>query len=818
MKRFKPFLLLIVLSAFSLNIFAQKTPHENILQAVEQRNYQTALSELDTLKKTNKNLFDLNNYDYLAARLYEKTGDFAAAMANYQTVANRNSILKQYALWHLSQIARSSGNLTLERMYLEEIQLFAPDSLLIEAVKARIPRSYFESREYNAVIYLLNSQQTAETIAPNQEPAETKPTETRLQRENLVFLAQSYLQSGKTNEARETFTKLTNNLPNTAQPDDYALAGAKGLDLLDVGQEDFGKKAPNLPDYEHLRRALIYQFNRDFADARLHYKAIIEKHPTSGNVPDATYQIGRGYVQMGEFVEAVLWFERTLEQFPDHPITKDALSQAASVYSRVNKPKEAITRYQRFIEKYADAENLDRAYLNIIDINRDSGESTEALKWTAKTQEVFKGKLPEALALFAQAKTRIVQNDWQNALIDLDKLLNFADLGGTRVPGGTNKAEVTFMKGLVLENLKRYNEALEVYLSIPDGRAEYYGWRATEKLKLMANNEEIKPLISQKLAELTKNIEQRNAEAQRKSAQSVMRLNDNAEIRAKMLEIIKNAYTALPEYQKIPSFKLVEFGRKELKEKKTETAAPNIHRQLADELIFLGIYDEGTPELEKSLTTNNEQRTTNNDLNYTLAVFYKRGEMAHRAVGFIEPLWKNIPADYEIELIPRDQAELLYPAPYADALVRYAPERNVDPRFVLSIMRQESRYRADVKSYAAARGLMQFISTTSNRIARELNRDNFKQDELYNPPTAILFGSQYLSNLFKLFPNQPQAVAASYNGGEDNVRRWMLRSKSDVADKYVPEIVFSQSKDYAYKVSANYRVYQLIYDENLQPR
>ncbi|HQU85148.1 MAG TPA: tetratricopeptide repeat protein, partial [Pyrinomonadaceae bacterium] len=585
------------------------------MQAVEERNYQSALSELNTLKQANKNLFDLNNYDYLAARLSEKTGDFAAAMANYQTVANRNSILKPYALWHLSQIARSSGNLMLERMYLEEIQLTAPDSLLTEAVKNRIPRSYFESREYNAVIELLNNQQSnGNASTATAKPAETKPTETRLQRENLVFLAQSYLQAGKANEARETFLKLINNLPNPAQPDDYALAGAKGLDLLEVGQENFGKKAPNLQDFEHLRRAQIYQFNRDFVDARLHYKAIIENYPQSGNVPDATYQIGRGYVQIGEFVEAINWFERTLEQFPDHPVAKDALSQAASAYSRVNKPKEATTRYQRFIEKYPDAENLERAYLNIVDINRDIGETNDALKWTMKTQEVFKGKLPEALALFAQARIRITQNDPQNALIDLDKLLTFQDLGGSRVTGGTNKAEITFMKGLMLENLKRYGEAIEIYLSIPDGRGEYYGWRATERLKLLNNVEEAKQLIAQKLGELTKNIESRKPIEQKTAAQAVLRLNDNQEIRAKMLEILKKSYAVLPEY-KTPSFKLIEFGRKELKEKKAATDSENIHKKLADELLFLGIYDEGTPELEKSLTT------ATPDTNYTLAVF-----------------------------------------------------------------------------------------------------------------------------------------------------------------------------------------------------
>src|SRR5687768_15118298 len=104
--------------------------------------------------------------------------------------------------------------------------------------------------------------------------------------------------------------------------------------------------------------------------------------------------------------------------------------------------------------------------------------------------------------------------------------------------------------------------------------------------------------------------------------------------------------------------------------------------------------------------------------------------------------------------------------------------------------------------------MMQFISTTSDKIAAELGRSDFEQNELYDPSTAILFGSQYVSNLFKLFPNQPEAVAASYNGGEDNMRRWMKRSRSDLADLYVPEIAFSQSKDYVYKVMANYRMYR----------
>ncbi len=848
MKFSKVFLLVIFGALMFARADAQPATRAKIFEAIEQRNYALALSELKNFKEADSKTFETNNYDYLAARMAEKSGDLAAAMAYFHATAARDSILKEYALWHSSRLARTSGSLMLERIYLQELIASFSDSLLNNGARNRLPRSYFESKNYSSAIALLNAPLINGVLAKDSS-ADAKPEKivpslpalsTAAARENALLLAQAFLQTGETARAREIFAKLIAESPNPGQPDDYALEAARALDRTEIGAENFGKRVAPLSDYEHLRRASIYTFNRDYAAARLHYRAIIENHPTSGIVPDAIYQIGRAFAQSGENIEAINWFERAQQQFPEHPIAKDALAQTASMYARLNKPREAVARYQKHIEKYPNAENPERAFLNIIDTLRDAGETTDALKWTAKTQETFRGKLPEALALFAQARIRIAQSDWQNALADLEKLQTFADLGGTRVPGGTNQAEITFLKGFALEQMRKYAEAIEVYLSIPDGRNEYYGWRATERLKTLASEENARPLIVGKIGEFSANIEEKTAETQKKSAQSVLRLTDSPEIRAKMLDVLRKVYAVLPDYQKVPNFKLLELGRRETLKEKRAFSAENYHQNLADELLFLGLYDEAAPELEKAQTENRRAETSKPKINeapesaqnpktktqnpksadfaYTLAVFYQRGEMAHRAVGFAEPLWRSVPADYQIELMPRQQIELLYPAPYAASLVKFAAERQVDPRFALSIMRQESRFRADVKSYAAARGLMQFISTTADRIAGELGRENFQQDELYHPPTAILFGSQYLADLFKQFPNQPAAVAASYNGGETNVARWMARSKTEMPDRYVPEIVFSQSKDYVYKVLANERVYRFFYDENLKLR
>lgn len=767
------------------------------------RKYDQAAQELASIRKADPKLFDLNNFDYLLARIDEVRGDFAAAAAGYSAVAARGSVLTPYALWHLAAIARAGGNLPAERLFLSELIAKFPDSLLAEAARLRLARSFFESRDYDETIRRL-----AAIGFPGTTNRQSVRNDARI-RENLVLLGKAQLQGGKIADARATFQGLIDNLKNPAQPDDFALAAVIELDRLDAGTE-FGVKAPELTELIHLQRAQIYQFNRDFTDARLHYRAIAERFPASGFVPDALFQIGRGFQQGGGHREAIDWFRRVLERSPEHQSARDALLQSASSEARLGNAKQAVALYQQFIERYPDDERLDRAHLNIVDVLRDSGDIAGALEWAAKTQERFRGKAPEAVAKFAQLRIRISQNDWGSALADADALLVLPDLG-SRAPGGTTPAEVRFLKALCLENLSRFPEAIETYLSIPDGRSEYYGWRATEHLRSIAASESGKSAAATRIALLrqssSREIDTANAEQVRVAAQALYRMTGDGNV----LETIRKCYEKLEAYRQVPVFKLQEFGRRTML--KPEDKNPGT---IAGELLFLGLYDEGTPELERELRA----KTADLDQNvlFTLATFYRLGDGAYRSVAFIEPIWRKIPADYEIELIPPDQAALLYPVPFANSLLKYAPPRGVDPRFVLSIMRQESRYRPDVKSVAAARGLMQFIATTSNRIAAELGRSNFAQDDLYDPPTAVLFGSKYLANIYGQMPGQHAAVAASYNGGEDNVLRWMARAGSDSADRYLPEVIFSQSKDYAWKVMSNFRMYQYLYDESLRPK
>jgi soluble lytic murein transglycosylase len=163
-------------------------------------------------------------------------------------------------------------------------------------------------------------------------------------------------------------------------------------------------------------------------------------------------------------------------------------------------------------------------------------------------------------------------------------------------------------------------------------------------------------------------------------------------------------------------------------------------------------------------------------------------------------------------------AASLYPAPYREAIVRAAASRKVDPRLVLAIMRQESGFRPRAKSQAAARGLLQLTIDTAHKYSGPAGLNNLQDDDLYRPEISILVGSEYLSGLTRLFPELPEAVAASYNGGEDNAARWLKRARQPDAGVFTSEVGFAETKTYIYKVLANYRAYRQLYTQDLRPR
>ena len=156
-----------------------------------------------------------------------------------------------------------------------------------------------------------------------------------------------------------------------------------------------------------------------------------------------------------------------------------------------------------------------------------------------------------------------------------------------------------------------------------------------------------------------------------------------------------------------------------------------------------------------------------------------------------------------------------YPVVYRTELINSAKKLKLDPRFVLAIMKQESSFRANAKSPSAARGLLQLVFDTATKYNKKAGYATLNPDDLYLPSVNIAIGSAYIADLRDQFGGLYEAIAASYNGGEDNAARWLNRSKPREAGIFTSEIGFPESKNYVYKVMSNYRVYRELYTEDL---
>lgn len=156
-----------------------------------------------------------------------------------------------------------------------------------------------------------------------------------------------------------------------------------------------------------------------------------------------------------------------------------------------------------------------------------------------------------------------------------------------------------------------------------------------------------------------------------------------------------------------------------------------------------------------------------------------------------------------------------YPAPYRQAIISAARTRKLDPRFILALIRQESVFRPLAKSPAGARGLLQLTIDAAQKYATNAGMSNVQENQLYEPDTSIRLGSEYLAELSQMFPNLLEAVAASYNGGEDNVARWVKRAKQKDPGVFTSEVGFDETKAYVQKVMNNYRVYKQLYTPEL---
>lgn len=155
----------------------------------------------------------------------------------------------------------------------------------------------------------------------------------------------------------------------------------------------------------------------------------------------------------------------------------------------------------------------------------------------------------------------------------------------------------------------------------------------------------------------------------------------------------------------------------------------------------------------------------------------------------------------------RDALELRFPMPYADDFARVSHITTVPDTFLLAIARQESLFDPHARSTANARGIMQLIHPTAERVAKRVGMSEPSTSELYFPAVNIELGGHHLASLMARYGNRRPLAAAAYNAGEHRVDRWIEDASGEWMDVWIETIPFRETRNYVKNVMAYAEVY-----------
>jgi len=156
--------------------------------------------------------------------------------------------------------------------------------------------------------------------------------------------------------------------------------------------------------------------------------------------------------------------------------------------------------------------------------------------------------------------------------------------------------------------------------------------------------------------------------------------------------------------------------------------------------------------------------------------------------------------------------EWRFPLDFSALVDRNASATNLDPAWVLGLMRSESAMAVDALSSADARGLMQVTPGTARQLARKHGIAYSGPEQLMRADENVRFGTTYLRDLLDRFDDNPVLVSGAYNAGPNAVDRWLQERPRNDPAIWVENLPYYETRDYIPRVLA----FTVLYDWRLQ--
>ena len=175
--------------------------------------------------------------------------------------------------------------------------------------------------------------------------------------------------------------------------------------------------------------------------------------------------------------------------------------------------------------------------------------------------------------------------------------------------------------------------------------------------------------------------------------------------------------------------------------------------------------------------------------------------------------WLNLPSVVQdaAESLFRGKEPLLRASLYPVPGFRPTDGFRIDRALIFSMMHIESRFRLSARSRVGAAGLMQLMPATASYISGIRYR-GAKRQELYDPSINIELGQAYIEYLMRSEPIGSNLiyVAAGYNGGPGNLRKWRKRlALIDDPLLFMESLPVRETAGYVEEVLGNLWIYRM---------
>ncbi len=231
-------------------------------------------------------------------------------------------------------------------------------------------------------------------------------------------------------------------------------------------------------------------------------------------------------------------------------------------------------------------------------------------------------------------------------------------------------------------------------------------------------------------------------------------------------------------------------------------------REIAQALICAGMKPEGISELNRVRSSVSPWDWQSEQLIALMAATAGDPHTSHNTLRV------RFRADHPEQLSAGSWSafHLAYPMAFGGNVRGAVADKQIPQLLLQALVREESAFQTEVKSWAGAMGLSQLMWATAKDTARKMGIKGLTKADLGDPDTNLAIGAQYLQFMSNHFQGNLPCAVGSYNAGPGAMGRWLDARSGYPLDEFVEEVPYNETRNYIKRVYESYQIYNQIYD------